>query len=225
MANIILFRKLTKYFNLFSLFIVEMDKKLAEPTVEKTDGQTDGHTDEETKILLSDSEDDNNIQRRKLTTAKPKREKNKDAEPVKPKILDYDEVMRLIKENQVLPDEKDIIDEPIPPELLDKKKRKPREKKPLSDKQKEVLEKARLKRAENVRLERERKQKLQDCYDKQYQNKLVRKAIEIKKKQLKKEKQIDDVPDEIPERKEVKIPKPFEKKTPPPPPEMQIKFY
>ena len=202
-----------------------MDKNLTEPTVEKTDGQTDGQTNEETKILLSESEDDGNIQRRKLTTAKPKREKNKDAEPTKCKILDYEEVMRLINDNQVLPEIKDLKDVEIPPELLEKKKRKPREKKPLTDKQKEVLEKAREKRAENVRLERERKQKLQDCYDKQYQNKIIKKAVEIKKKQLKREKKIDDVPNEIPKRTLVKIPKPFEKKTPPPTPEIQIKFY
>lgn len=91
---------------------------------------------------------------------------------------------------------------PAPPqqdikELIDVSKiRKKREKKPPTEKQLMAIKKACEVRDANREANRKRKEELQAEYDRLYQEKIIKKAVSIKKAQLKREKELEKIKDE-----------------------------
>lgn len=69
--------------------------------------------------------------------------------------------------------------------------RKP--KKPRSQKQIDVLEKGRKKMLENSKLRALEKQKMEEDSKKQFESKIVKKALEIKKKEILRESMLDEI--------------------------------
>ena len=69
-------------------------------------------------------------------------------------------------------------------------------KKPRSQKQIETFEKARNKLAENKKLRDEAQKKMEEETKKSFEGKIVKKALEIKKKEILRESILDDISDE-----------------------------
>ena len=110
---------------------------------------------------------------------KPKRKYNKKVKTVEP-------VVEEIKEETIAPV---IVEEPVVPE--------PKVKKPRSAAQLAAFEKARLKRLENIgKIVSEVKEKMAD---QQFEDKVVQKAITIKKKQHRVKKLLEATVDEYQE--------------------------
>ena len=72
----------------------------------------------------------------------------------------------------------------------------PKAKKPLSDKQKETLQKGRERRKETLMKSKEEKEALKKKQEEELNNKIVKKAILIKKKQIKMESILQKTPEE-----------------------------
>jgi hypothetical protein len=96
-------------------------------------------------------------------------------------------------------DDDDEEEEDTPPVIQKPKKvltdnQKP--KKALTDKQKEALDKGKEKRKANVLVIREQKQKAEEEYKRATEEKIIKKAIAIKKKEIKKNALLDAVSDD-----------------------------
>jgi hypothetical protein len=85
---------------------------------------------------------------------------------------------------------------PVEPQVDIKKIRKKREKKPATEAQLRAIKKACEVRDKNRAENKARKEALQAEYDKLYQEKVIAKAVAIKKNQLKRERKLAEVKDE-----------------------------
>ena len=168
--------------------------------------------DNESNVLINET-----IQAPKDTkdTEAPKTKVINRKQPRK-KNLPYERVIELVQNDTPILTEEPIITNNIETKELEElikiiapKPRKTRRDKGIPknmDKPSEVRDANRLKN-------REIKQKLQEEYDKKYQDAIVKKAVAIKRNQLKKTKAIESIKEEV-----IEPPKKQQEPTPPPPP-------